>query len=113
MEEVTASYSDVLKGLGCMEGTLHLEVDTTVAPAIMPPRRVPLTLKDRLKHELTRLEKASVIIKEEETTDWLTSLVVTEKPNGKLKVCIDPQHLNNGLKRSHYPLPVNKTYSPS
>ena len=69
MEEVTASYSDVLKGLGCMEGTLHLEVDTTVAPAIMPPRRVPLTLKDRLKGELTCLEKASVIIKEEEPTN--------------------------------------------
>ena len=44
MEEVTASYSDVFKGLGCMEGALHLELDTTVTPAIMPPRRVPLTL---------------------------------------------------------------------
>ena len=86
MEEVTASYSDVLKGLGCMEGTLHLEVDTTVAPAIMPPRRVPLTLKDRLKDELTCLEKASVIIKEEEPTNWVSSLVVTEKANGKLSI---------------------------
>ena len=35
----------------------------------MPPRRVPLTLKDRLKDELTRLEKAGVIIKEEELTN--------------------------------------------
>ena len=92
MEEVTAFYSDVFKGLGCMEGALHLEVDMIVAPAIMPPRRVPLTLKNRLKDELTRLEKASVIIKEEEPTDWVSSLVVTEKPNGKLRVCIDPQH---------------------
>ena len=106
MEEVTASYSDVFKGLGCMEGALHLEVDMTVAHAIMPPRRVPLTLKNRLKDELSRLEKASVIIKEEEPTDWVSSLVVTEKPNGKLRVCIDPQHLNKALKKSHYPLPV-------
>ena len=72
MEEVTASYSDVFNGLGCMEGALHLEVDSTVAPAVMPPRRVPLTLKDKLKDELTRLEKASVIIKEEEPTDWVS-----------------------------------------
>ncbi|XP_022791986.1 uncharacterized protein LOC111331190 [Stylophora pistillata] len=106
MEEVTTSYSDVFKGLGCMEGALHLEVDMTVAPAIMPPHRVPLTLKDRLKDELTRLEKASVIVKEDEPTDWVSSLVVTEKPNGRLTVCIDPQHLNKALKRSHYPLPV-------
>ena len=106
MEEVTASYSDVFKGLGSKEGALHLDVDTTVATAIMRPSRVPLTLKDRLKGELTHLEKASVIIKEEEPTDWVSSLVVTEKLNGKLRVCIDPQHLNKALKRSHYPLPV-------
>ena len=36
----------------------------------------------------------------------MSSVVVTEKPNGKLRVCIDPQHLNKALKRSHYPLPV-------
>ena len=34
MEEVTASYSDVFKGLGCMEEALPLEVDKTVAPAL-------------------------------------------------------------------------------
>ena len=54
-------------------------------------------------------------IKTETRTDPLTertrnhqggSLVVTEKPNAKLRVCIDPQHLNRALKRSHYPLPV-------
>ena len=106
MEQISASYSDVFKGLGCMEGTLHLEVDTSVVPKIMPPRRVPLALKDRLKEELARLEKSSVIVKEENPTDWVSSLVVTEKPNGKLRVCIDPQHLNKALKRSHYPLPV-------
>ena len=106
MDEISATYSDILKGLGCMEGALHLEVDKSVAPAIMPPRRVPLTLKDRLKEELTRLEKESVIVRKEEPTDWVASLVVTEKLNGKFRACIDPKHLNKALKRSHYPLPV-------
>ena len=71
----------------------------------MPPCRVPLTLKDRLKDELTRLKKESVIIKEEEPTHWVSSLVVSEKPNRKLRVCINPQHLNEALKRSHYLFP--------
>ena len=106
MERITATYPDVFQGLGCMEGALHLEVDESASPSIMPPRRVPLALKERLKEELARLEKANVIKKEEEPTDWVSSLVVTEKPNGKLRVCIDPQHLNKALKRSHYPLPV-------
>ena len=106
MEKITASYHDVFQGLGCMEGPLHLEVDKSVPPSIMPPPRVPLTLKERLKEELTRLERVNVIEREEEPTDWVSSLVVTEKRNGKLRVCIDPQHLNTALKRSHYPLPV-------
>ena len=72
-----------------MEGALHLEVDESALPSIMPPRRLPLALKKRLKEELARLEKASVIKKKEE-----------------LRVCIDFQHLKKPLKRSHYPLPV-------
>ena len=97
-ERITATYPDVFQGLGCMEGALHLKVDESVSPSIMPPRRVPLALKERMKEELARLEKANVIKKEEEQTDWVSSLVVTEKPNGKLRVCIDPQHLNKTLK---------------
>ena len=49
MENITETYRDVFKGLGCMEGKLHLEVDETIPPTVMPPRRVPLAVKDRLK----------------------------------------------------------------
>ena len=62
--------------------------------------------RERLKEELSPLEKAYVIKGEEEPTDWVSSLVMTEKPNGKLKVCIYPQHLNKVLQRSYFSLPV-------
>ena len=110
MEEINATYSAVFKGLGCMEGKLHLEVDERVTPEIMLFRCVPLSLKDRVKQELTRSEKEHVIIKEEVPKDWLSSLVVTEKPNERPRVCIDPRHFNRALKRSHYPLSVFKIY---
>ena len=105
-ERIVATYPDVFQGLGCMEGVLRLEVDESASPPIIPPRRVPLTLRKQLKEGLAYLERANVITREEEPTDWVSSLVVTEKPNGKLRVCIDPQRLNKALKRSHYPLPV-------
>ena len=73
-----------------MEGVLRLEVDESASPSIMPPRRVPLTLRKQLKEELACLERANVITREEEPTDWVSSLVVTKKTNGKLRVCIDP-----------------------
>ena len=63
-------------------------------------------MKPRLKEELARLRKIGVIKPVDTPTDWVSSLVVVKKPNGKLRVCIDPKPLNKALKRSHYPLPV-------
>eukprot|EP00794_Sanderia_malayensis_P017169 gene17169-18892_t len=72
----------------------------------MPPRRVPIALKVKLKAELERLEQLCVIKKVTGPTDWVSNRVIAEKPNGKLRVCIDPRHFNKALKRSHYPLPL-------
>ena len=40
-----------------------------------------------------------------EPTDWVSSLMVVEKKNKDLRICIDPKDLNKNLKRSHYPMP--------
>ena len=40
MQRITATYPDVFKGLGCMEEALHLKVDESASPSIMPLRRV-------------------------------------------------------------------------
>ena len=105
-EFILTEYADVFEGLGKMEGKLHFEVDETMQPSIMPPRRVPIAVKGKLKSELQRLEDKGVIKNITEPTDWVSSLVVTQKANGNVRVCIDPQQLNKALKRSHYPLPV-------
>ena len=31
-------------------------------------------------------------------------MVIVEKPNGKLRVCLDPHDLNKAIKREHYPM---------
>ena len=36
----------------------------------------------------------------------MSSLVTVHKPNGQLRVCIDPKDLNRVLRRSHYPTPI-------
>ncbi|XP_028394385.1 uncharacterized protein K02A2.6-like [Dendronephthya gigantea] len=105
-EDVLSKYADQFTGLGKIEGKLHLEVDETVTPVVMPPRRVPIAVKPKLKEELDRLEALNVLVKEEKPTAWVSGFVASAKPNGKVRVCIDPQHLNTALKRRHYPLPV-------
>ena len=39
--------------------------------------------------------------------DWVLPLVLVEKENGSLRVCMDPLSLNNYVKREHYHLPHN------
>ena len=105
-EQVFTDFADIFKGLGKMEGKLHLEVNESVPPVIMPPRRVPVALKGKFKEEINRLVSVIVSEKLEEPAKWVSSVVVTAKPNGKVRVCIDPRPLNEALSRSHYPLPV-------
>ena len=107
LEDITQQYQDVFSaGLGRMEGTVHLTVDEKATPVVMQPRRVPVAVKDKLKEELDRLTKAGAITPIEEPTDWVSNIITVQKPDGRIRVCIDPLHLNKGLKRSHYPLPV-------
>ena len=103
--DIVNSYSDVFKGEGKLEGQLHLELDESVQPVQLPPRRVPIAVKDKLQAELEILSNMEIIAKVDDPTDWISSLVVSTKRNGKVRLCIDPKPLNNALKRNHYPLP--------
>lgn len=73
---------------------------------VHPPRRVPVTLKGKLKEELDRLQSLGIIQKVTEPTPWVLSLVTVQKPNRQIRVCIDPKDLNRVLRRSHYPTPT-------
>ena len=69
-----------------MEGKLYLEVDESVPPVVMPPRRVPVALKGKFKEEINRLISVGVLEKVDEPTKWESSAVVTAKSNGKFSL---------------------------
>ena len=60
-------------------------------------RRVPVAIRDKLKEELKRMVKLGVIEGVEEPTEWVSSMVVVTKPNGSLRVCLDPKDLNKAI----------------
>ncbi|KAL5468831.1 hypothetical protein EMCRGX_G029953 [Ephydatia muelleri] len=100
-------FKDVFSGLGCLKQPYHIKVDPTVKPVISPPRNQPVTIRDRLKTELNKMESMGVIVAVEEPTDWVNSLVVVEKPKTKqLRICLDPRPLNKAIMREHFQLPT-------
>ena len=107
-KEVVKKYPNVFQGIGKLMGQYKLEVEENAEPVVHPPRRVPIALKDKLKLELEleRLQDRGVIMEVTEPTSWVSSLEIVHKPNGKMRVCIDPKDLNRVLRRSHYPMPT-------
>ncbi|XP_035676225.1 uncharacterized protein K02A2.6-like [Branchiostoma floridae] len=99
--------------VGCFEEEYHITVDPDVEPVIHPPRRVPLELREKLKKQLEEMTKKGVISEVTQPTDWVNSIVIKEKPNGKLRICLDPRDLNLALKRNHYPTPTLEEITPS
>jgi hypothetical protein len=47
-----------------------------------------------------------VITKVTEPSEWVNSIVLVPKANGKLRICMDPKDLNQVIMRQHYPLPT-------
>ena len=51
-------------------------------------------MRKPLKEHLDDLEAKSVIEKVERPTEWVNSVVIARKANGKLRLCLDPKPLN-------------------
>ena len=93
--DLTANYADVFnKGLGTLPGKVRLQVDPDCKPVILPARKVPVSVREKFKEELQRLERLKVITPFDEPTEWVSQIVVAVKKSGELRVCIDPRPLN-------------------
>ena len=88
--DILSEFSDVFTGIGSIPGEHHIVIDDTVPPVIHPPRRIPLTVEAKLKKTLDKLENSGIITKQDGPTDWVNSLLVVEKKDGSLCICLDP-----------------------
>ena len=70
---------------------LHTEMDPSVTPVHAPRRRIPVSKLDRGNEELSRFCDNRTIKPVTQPTERLSNISVKEKPNGKLRICIDPQ----------------------
>ena len=102
--DIKTEYSDLFEGIGHLPGKHKIHVDPNVTPVVHPPRQIPISMRDKVKDELSRMEREGIIKKVTKPTSWVNSMVVGTKPNGSIRICIDPRDLNKAVKRQHYPL---------
>ena len=113
-QELMEMYPECFNGtVGCFDDyTYHITLDPEVSPVVHAPRKVPIELKDKLQAELSEMESQDIIAKVTQPTDWVNSLVIREKENGRLRLCLDPKDLNKAIKREHHPIPTLEEITP-
>ena len=112
--DVEKAYPKVFRGLGTLGKPYTIKLKEDAIPhALYTSRRVPLALREKVKRELTRMEKLGVISKVEEPTAWCAGMVAIPKSNGDLCICVDLKPLNESVLREVYPLSsVDETSNP-
>ena len=90
-DDVLQCYSNIFRpGPGSPLGApMLIELDPNVRPAHTQVRRVPVAKLGRVNEELERLSSYGIINPVTQPPDWLSNILVKEKPNRKLRICID------------------------
>ncbi|GBL80181.1 hypothetical protein AVEN_29157-1 [Araneus ventricosus] len=106
ISNLLCKYNQVFEGLGNLPGKYHITLCENSVPVVSVTRKVAFSLLEPLKAELDRMVKAGIIEKVTEPTDWVSPLVIDQKKNGTLRVCLDPQNLNRAINRPQYNSPT-------
>ena len=104
--DLQRKYPDRFEGIGKFPGKHPLVVREDAQPVVHSPRRTPIHLTEKLHEELKHMEDLDVIRKVSEPTDWVSSIALSRKSNGHLRVCLDPRDLNKALKRTIHRTPT-------
>ena len=78
---------------GSFEGKTSLFLKRDARPSIDAPRKCSIHLKARLQQQLVTMENDGIIRNIEVHTDWCSSITMSVKKDGSLRVCLDPKRL--------------------
>jgi hypothetical protein len=106
LKPLLEQYKELFSGIGKIQGECEIHLKEGFMPTAYPARKVPIAMREKLKQELDRLESLGIIGKVEEPMEWVNSMVLVEKKDGGVRLCIDPVDLNKAIKRPHYPIPT-------
>lgn len=102
-------FNDVFSGkMGKLPYEYKIKLDANAEPKISAARVIPHSLKLKVKNEINKMVNHGILEKVVEPTDWVHPIVVVQKPNNQIRICMDPRKLNMYIKREHYPIPTQQ-----
>ncbi|RCN24913.1 reverse transcriptase, partial [Ancylostoma caninum] len=83
---------------------VKMTINTGNSPPVkLKARPVPLGVRQKLKELLADLLKRNII--EKSSSEWAFPIVLVEKKDGSIRLCVDYRELNKRIKLDAYPLP--------
>ena len=96
-------YKHLFQGIGHFKcNPISIEMQEGSTPIRKPVRKVPLALREKFKQEIDSIFKGGIlreVTPKMPTPEWLNSFIIVKKPNGNLRVCLDPTDLNKHIIR--------------
>lgn len=67
-------------------GEANLTVVPTIKQNVLPCRKIPIALTDRVKADLDKMVERGILIPVTKPTAWVSQMAIVQKPNGKLRI---------------------------
>ena len=109
LRNIISKYKSRFEGIGKLKDVeVNLNIDPEVKPVANKHRRVPFHLRKKVEDELDRLMLAGVIETVKEPTGWVSPIVITNKHDGSIRMCVDMTEANKNIQRVRHVVPTNE-----
>ena len=106
IKKIIDEHKEVFQGIGKLKDfQLKLHVDPNAPPVQQSFRRIPFHTRKKVEDELFRLEALGIIERVEGPTTWVNQMVVTERSNGRVRICLDMRDANKAIIRERHIIP--------
>lgn len=106
---IVKEFVDVFTGLGKLpvEHTIKLGTGTNyVDPVVSAAGRLPFRLEEPVYRKLDQMVAEEILVPVTEPTEWVSRMLVASKPDGDIRICLDPSELNKAIQRQHFTVPT-------
>lgn len=105
-EKIIENNKNVFNEIGSFPDKVTIKINKDAVPKICPDRRIPYAIKEKLKVILNELVEMNIIEEVNEPSEWVSNIVIVEKQDKSLRLCLDPCELNKYIVREIYQIPT-------
>lgn len=85
---------------------IKLHIDPDVTPVSQNPRRVPFSMLKKVENKIQELVDLDIIEEVKGPTTWVSPVVIVNKPDNDIRLCIDMRQANKAIIREVFQIPV-------